>query len=103
MNLTHNHSEGIKREEGQKQLLERNLEAHRNRKWIINFICAISLLVAILCLCFHVPRSVFITVILLFICTIIKIAHKTLDKKIELRLKRVKQEQRKSIFKVNKP
>jgi Flp pilus assembly protein TadB len=102
MNLTHNNLEGIKREEGQKQLLERNLEAHRSRKWIINFICAISLLVAILCICFHVPRSLIITVILLFICTIIKIVYKTLDKKIELRLKRVKQEQRKSIFKINR-
>jgi len=102
MNLTHDNSEGIKREEGQKQLLERNLEAHRSRTWIINFICTISLLVAVLCFCFHVPRSVIITVILLFICTIIKIVHKTVDKKIELRLKRVKQEQRKSIFKINK-
>ncbi|MED3855468.1 hypothetical protein P4607_29580, partial [Priestia megaterium] len=75
MNFTHNNLEGIKREEGQKQLLERNLEAHRSRKWIINFICAIFLLVAILCFCFHVPRSVIITVILLFICIIIKIVH----------------------------
>jgi hypothetical protein len=102
MNLTHNHLEGIKREEGQKQLLERNLKTHRSRKWIINFICAISLFVSILCFCFQVPQSEIITAILLFICTIIKIVHKTLDKKIELRLKRVKQEQRKSIFKVNK-
>ena len=102
MNLTHNNSEGIKREEGQKQLLERNLEAHRSRKWIINLIFAVSLLVAVLCFCFQVPQAVIITVTLLFICTIIKIIHKALDKKIELRLKRIKQEQRKSIFKMNK-
>ncbi|MFF2597134.1 hypothetical protein ACFVSZ_27625 [Priestia megaterium] len=103
MNSTYHHLKDTKKEEGQKELLERNLETHRSRKWIINFICAIFLLVAILCFCFHVPGSVIITVILLFICIIIKIVHKTLDEKIELGLKRVKQEQRKSIFKVNKP
>lgn len=44
MNSTLNNSEDIKREEGQKQLLEKSLQAHRNEKWIINFTCTISLL-----------------------------------------------------------
>ncbi len=44
MNSTLNNSEDIKREEGQKQLLEKSLQAHRNKKWIINFTRTISLL-----------------------------------------------------------
>ncbi|MED3981030.1 hypothetical protein [Priestia megaterium] len=100
MNSTLNTSEGIKREEGQKQLLEKNLQAHRNKKWIINFVCAISFLLAIVCLCFQVPKAIIITVILLFTCVTFQIAHKTLDRKIELRLKRIKQDQRKSMFKI---
>ncbi|MBW0933809.1 hypothetical protein [Priestia megaterium] len=102
MNPTHNNLEGIKREEGQKQLLERSLETHRNRKWVISFIWAISFLVAILCFYLHLPQAAIITVILLFLCATIQILYRTLEKKIELRLKRIKQEKRKSIFKLDK-
>ncbi|MHC5531375.1 hypothetical protein [Priestia megaterium] len=102
MNLTHNNLESIKRKEGQKELLETSLEAHRSRRWVINSIYAISLLVVILCFYFHVPQAIIITVSLFCICTISDILYRALDKKIELRLKRIKQEKRKSIFKVNK-
>lgn len=102
MNPTNNHLESIKREEGQKKLLERTLEAHRNRKWVINLFWTVSILVVILSFSFHLSKSVGITGILLLICVISQIVHKTLDMKIELRLKRVKQEKQKSIFKLNK-
>ena len=100
MDLTHNHLKGMTSEEGQKQLLEKNLEAHRNRKWIVNSICAIALIVATLCFYLRLPQAVIITLSLISICTIIRILHRTLDKKMELRLKRFKQEQRKSTIKL---
>ncbi|MEW4278077.1 hypothetical protein [Priestia megaterium] len=100
MNSTLNNSEDIKREEGQKQLLEKSLQAHRNKKWIINFTCTISFLLAVLCFCFQAPDAIIITVILLFICVTFQTAHKMLDRKIELRLKRIKQDHRKIIFKI---
>jgi len=59
-------------------------------------------LVVILSFSFHLSKSVVITGILLLICVISQIVHKTLDKKIELCLKRVKQKKQKSIFKLNK-
>ena len=102
MNPTYNHVKNIKKEEGQKELLEKNLKAHRSRRWIINAIYAMSLLVAILCFYFHVPQAAIIAVILFCICAISEILYRALDKKIELRLKRIKQEKRKSIFKENK-
>ncbi|MED4286647.1 hypothetical protein P4679_32605 [Priestia megaterium] len=103
MNLTHNHLKGMTSEEGQKQLLEKNLEAHRNRKWIVNCICAIAPIVATLCIYLRLPQAVIITVSLIFICATIRILHRTLEKKMELRLKRFKQEQRKSTFELYRP
>jgi ABC-type multidrug transport system permease subunit len=102
MNPTYNHLKDTKKEEGQQELLERNLESHRNRRWVINSVYAMFLLVVILCFYFHVPQAVVITVILFCICTISEMLYRALDKKIKLRLKRIKQEKRKSIFKVNK-
>jgi len=102
MNPTHNHLKDIKKEEGQKELLERNLESHRRRRWVISSIYAMSLLVVIFFFYFHVPQAAIITVILFCICTTSEIVYRMLDKKIELRLKRIKQEKRKSIFKLNK-
>jgi hypothetical protein len=103
MNLTHNYLEGINREEGQKELLERSLEAHRSRRWVINSIYAISLLAVVLCFYFHVPQPAIVAIILICICATSEILYRALDKKIELRLKRIKQEKRKAIFKGNKP
>ncbi|MGK3722369.1 hypothetical protein ACSLFS_25180 [Priestia megaterium] len=100
MGLTHNDLKSMTSEEGQKQLLERNLEAHRNRKWIVNCICVIAPIVAILCFYLQLPQAVGITVILFFICAITWILHRALDKKMELRLKRFKQEKRKSTIKL---
>ena len=102
MNYTYNHLENTKKEEGQKELLERNLETHRNRRWVINSIYAMFLLIVILCFYFDVPQAAIITIILFCICTTSEILYRALDKKIELRLKRVKQEKRKIIFKGNK-
>jgi len=59
-------------------------------------------LVVILSFSFHLSKSVVITGILQLIYVISQIVPKALDKKIELRLKRVKQEKQKSIFKLNK-
>jgi Flp pilus assembly protein TadB len=100
MDLTQNHLKGMTSEEGQKQLLEKKLEVHRNRKWIVNLICAIAAIAATLCFYLRLPQAVIITVSLIFICAIIRILYRTLDKKRELRLKRFKQEQRKSTFKL---
>ncbi|MCY9025010.1 hypothetical protein MOF32_19020 [Priestia megaterium] len=100
MDLTQNHLKDMTSEEGQKQLLEKKLEAHRNRKWIVNLICAIALIAATLCFYLRLPQAVIITVSLIFICAIIRILYRTLDKNRELRLKRFKQEQRKSTFKL---
>ncbi|MFP7732244.1 hypothetical protein ACLHDF_02240 [Priestia aryabhattai] len=102
MNPTYNHLKDTKKEEGQKEVLERSLEAHRNRRWVINAVYAMFLLIVILCFYFHVRQAAIITVILFCICTTSEILYRALDKKIELRLKRVKQEKRKSIFKGNK-
>jgi Mn2+/Fe2+ NRAMP family transporter len=102
MNSTYHHLKNTKKEEGQKELLERNLEAHRSRRWVTNSIYAISLLVLVLCFYFHVPQAAIITLILFLICVTSEILYRALDKKIELRLKRIKQEKRKIIFKGNK-
>ncbi|MED4267279.1 hypothetical protein [Priestia megaterium] len=100
MDLTQNHLKDMTSEEGQKQLLEKKLEAHRNRKWIVNLIYAIAPIAATLCFYLRLPQAVIITVSLIFICAIIRISYRTLDKNRELRLKRFKQEQRKSTFKL---
>ncbi|MGG0552538.1 hypothetical protein ABEY55_08105 [Priestia aryabhattai] len=100
MDFTQNHLKGMTSEEGQKQLLEKKLEAHRNRKWIVNLICAIAPIAAILCFYLQLPQAVIITVSLIFLCAILRILYRMLEKKRELRLKRFKQEQRKSTFKL---
>ncbi|MBG9472272.1 hypothetical protein [Priestia megaterium] len=102
MNSTYHHLKDTKKEEGQKELLERNLEAHRSRRWVTNSIYAMSLLVVVLCFYFHVPQSAIITLILFLICATSEILYRALDKKIELRLKLIKQEKRRIIFKGNK-
>ncbi|MQR86900.1 hypothetical protein GFV16_13355 [Bacillus megaterium] len=103
MTATYNHLKDVKKEEGHKEVLERTLKLHRNKRWVINSIYVMSLLAAILCFYFHVQRAGIIVFILICMCTTSEILYKTLDKKIELRLKRIKQEKRKSIFKGNKP
>ncbi|MGG2089061.1 hypothetical protein ABFY59_18950 [Priestia aryabhattai] len=103
MNSTYHHLKDTKKEEGQKEFLERNLEAHRSRRWVTNSICAMSLLVVVLCFYFHVPQAAIITLILFLICTTSEILYGALDKKIELRLKRIKQEKRKAYLKEINP
>ncbi|MFE7083859.1 hypothetical protein [Priestia megaterium] len=100
MDLTQNDLKNMKGEEGQKQILERNLEVHRNRKWIVNCIGVIALIVIILCFYLQISQAVVITVILVFVYAILRILYRILDKKMEMRLKRFKQEKRKSTIKL---
>ena len=102
MNSTYHHLKCTKKEEGQKELRERTLKVHSSRRWVINSIYAMSLIVLVLCFYFHVPQAPIISLILFLICATSEILYRALDKKIELRLKRIKQEKRKIIFKGNK-